>query len=138
MNSQIQWPGFTIEVTQDWLDVSSMFEPDPNWRYIDAKGHGHYYHSDKTPYPTLKWRKNMVTDEDGEKWDAGWYQCPRCRERIKPGIRSGEGRKIPGLRHITLIIDGQGVPITKAEQDAILGAAEAKARELWESRRSKW
>lgn len=131
----MRWPGFSIEMGQEWIDVSTMSELDPNWRYIDAKGHGHYYHDSKNPFPTLKWRKDIVTDEDGEKWDAGWYQCPRCRERIVPGTRSGEGRKIPGLRCLDLIIDGLGVPITKDEQDAIMAASEAKAREVWESKR---
>lgn len=91
--------GPTLRIERESIDVSSWGqERDPNWRYVDAAGHGHFY--DKG-YPTLsEVTETMVDPDDGDEWQAHVrWECPHCGEVIKPASRPSMGDStVPGMK----------------------------------------
>lgn len=105
---------WSIEVTQDWIDVTSgLPTPDEHWTYTDKAGHDHLYDHG---YPTLvvvvdeshhcsgvdpdeqcdigwNWYYDEDDGEEYEQWEAHephdivlkyHRECPICGETIKP------------------------------------------------------
>jgi hypothetical protein len=73
-------------VRESWVTS----ERDPDWRYTDRAGHAHAYGPNFT-LPTLWWHKVPEYDEDGEEYDAGYYQCLECGQKVTPGRRQPMG-----------------------------------------------
>lgn len=100
-------PNLEIRVSQ--IDCTSWGpDADPDWKYVDAAGHGHF--RTKAGYPTLKEITEPFTDpDDGETWDRHIrWECPHCGEHIVPGTLLAQvSRSFPGQRHY--LIDGKEV-----------------------------
>lgn len=102
-----------VTTQQDMVDVTTQFEPDPSWTYVDRKGHFHAYTGDDNTshYPTLKTRHVHTecslggTDggcPDHNECDGDWESslvCVICEQEVTPGSRTTVGRSfIPGLQ----------------------------------------
>ena len=91
--------GPTLRVEVDRIDVSSWGpERDPNWRHIDAAGHGHFYDNG---YPTLHEVTETATDpDDGDEYQVHIrWECPHCGEHIVPATWSSMGNStVPGVK----------------------------------------
>jgi hypothetical protein len=106
-------PRISISWEREEVPVATMHPtqvPDPDWRFIDKAGHGHFWKKDKLP--TLKWvvtGKTWVGDEyDGYEIELGEYQCKNCGEAVEPKKRSEYGpTSIPGLTTFTIAIDDE-------------------------------
>lgn len=116
--SRIVFPRISIEVKREEIPVDSLSPskvPDPQWRYVDKKGHGHFW--DGKELPTLKW---VVTGTRwvGDEYDAyevkdGEWRCTQCGETIEPKKRTEYGpRYVSGLTWIILTIDGEHFQLT--------------------------
>lgn len=98
----------TLHIDQDYIDVTSSHERDPDWTFVDLRGHFHAYSSDggKLSLPTLKGVEIWVPCEgcsshDDEEVCSGYsrieMRCVICDEPVKPGMRETVGQKtIPG------------------------------------------
>lgn len=74
-----------LVVEQEMIEVrSNSPKPNPNWKFVDKQGHGHFYHNG---YPTL-------AIEESEPYFCGdcidehideHYVCKHCHEPITPG-----------------------------------------------------
>jgi hypothetical protein len=119
MAMTLGYNGHTLEIITEEVDVTSVFqqEPDPDWTETDVAGHRHYRSETQTggPYPTLMWKPDMVHCRDcHEEEDHGYLVCKQCGEHVQPGYRPDHSRKvIPGLR--TYLIDGEPVSPRAAE-----------------------
>jgi hypothetical protein len=71
-------------VTVEYIDVTPMSEPDPDWIFVDLLGHEHRYTADNT-LPTLR----VVTIDEGDNEHPGWsiHVCKLCGERVRPQHR---------------------------------------------------
>lgn len=116
--SRISFPRISIEVKREELPVHSLSPsrvPDQNWRYVDKKGHGHFW--DGKELPTLKWvvtGKQWIGDDfDGEEYDVGEWRCLQCGETIEPKKRLEYGpRFVSGPTWIILTIDDENFQLT--------------------------
>jgi len=89
------WPDITLEVIRDHETIDVGRVPDPDWRMVDAAGHGHFYDDG---YPTLEWEGLPCTMGHGDDCDAeGFYRCPMCWEEIQPAWKDG-GREVVHTR----------------------------------------
>ena len=106
------------EVSQEVLDATSWNpEPDPNWQFLDAKGHGHFYHTEDDPYPTLRPVRQAFYNEDGEKrYYRAYWKCRHCRQRIVPGTLPPKPTVVAGLRRWTVYLT---LPITVPQAQAM-------------------
>lgn len=98
-NTQILWPGYELTVENDgqWVHTD-MPGPDPDWRFVDAQGHGHFYKDKDGAYPTLTWVSVPCTMGHGDDCDAeGWYECRLCAERIQPGTKAQPPAWVSGV-----------------------------------------
>lgn len=121
------WPGISLDINQDYIPItSSSPSADPDWRYVDREGHGHFRQDNK--YPTLDWISFGCSMGHGDDCDAeGQYECRQCREVIVPGSRIAPPTSIPGLVTYTLTVQGaDGMTTSKyafgPEQHNELGA----------------
>ena len=82
------------------IDITPIEEADPNWEYVDKKGHKHYWQIndiEKGDYslPTLAYVEDVApTDEYPASYH---YECKKCGEVIKPKTRVP-----PTRRYITI------------------------------------
>lgn len=84
------------------INVTTLYEPDPSWRFTDTAGHFHQWHNRKGPadryhvteqyfIPTLRYIIEVeATDEYPE---TGHYACQFCGERVRPGYEHGAYRR---------------------------------------------
>lgn len=111
MSATLRVGRWTVDVQQEWIDVTSSFpSPDPRWTYTDQAGHEHHY---SNGYPTLRY---VV---DGSHWcdgteglynhdphlavDEYHYECQQCGEVIEPRlVPGGYPQSIPGMISATL------------------------------------
>lgn len=92
MKSYAGFPSFSVEIQREEIPVSTMYPemvPDTAWRYVDKKGHGHFWAEGKTgKLPTLHWvvtGKRWVGDEyDGDEYEMGEWRCRLCDEVVEP------------------------------------------------------
>jgi hypothetical protein len=81
------------------IDATCLSEPNPDWSFIDRKGHKHRWSKSNT-LPTLnsvcdEW----VYDEDEERYCArNHYECKKCREHVTPGLRAGTPKYVRGFQ----------------------------------------
>jgi len=106
-----------LSVEQETIFVDSWApEPVPQWKYVDAAGHGHF--REAAGYPTLREiTETMVDPDDGDEWQAHVrWECPHCGEHIVPGTRQSTGRStIVGAKRY--YVDGREV-----DRDTFLAA----------------
>jgi hypothetical protein len=104
---EVQAIDAALDFQVDQVDVTALFEIDPLWQYTDRAGHYHAHSKDTPHYPTLVERvrhHEAVTSEDDDdewdgdehEWDERYLVCALCEEEIKPGMRSGQPRTVPG------------------------------------------
>lgn len=99
------WPGFeaVFENEGRWVEAG-MPERDPDWKFVDAAGHGHFYAADGS-LPTLKWNQQSCTMGHGEDCDAeGTWHCGLCGEEIQPGTRPAKPIYVAGRSRITCTV----------------------------------
>ncbi len=104
------WPVFSVSVERDMISVDVIHRvkvPDPDWRYIDKKGHGHFWK--KTKLPTMKQvvvGTQWVGDEyDGEEYEIKEWRCKLCDETIDPGMKDETPpTKVPGPTTVTITV----------------------------------
>jgi hypothetical protein len=121
-------PG-VLEMRREPIDVTSGLPTmDPDWRYTDKQGHGHYYdRSTPTYYPTL------VTVVDGTYWcdtcreehEETHLECPICGETVVPGTRPPSAFRefVPGPAEYFL----DGVPISPERYRELMEQRQAEA-----------
>lgn len=112
MKSRAAYRGLTIQFEREEIPVQSMspkMVPDPGWKYMDKKGHGHFWKGKNLP--TLEWivtGTQWVGDEyDAYEYEIGEYRCRLCGEVIKPGERPATPKPVLGPATYTLTIDGE-------------------------------
>lgn len=109
-NSALLWPGHELTVENDGQYVhTDMPGPDPDWHFIDAKGHGHFYmRGAEDGYPTLEWVSLPCTmGHDEDCTSEGYYECRICAERIEPGSKMQPPVWVDGLVTYRLKVAGQ-------------------------------
>lgn len=83
------YPHLSIEVVQEDEEVFSFTServPDPNWTYVDKKGHGHFWKKEKLP--TLKGVTTGVGYyDDGTEYSITEMRCKHCDEKVEPGMK---------------------------------------------------
>jgi hypothetical protein len=101
----------TIEVHQEWIDITSgtATKPDRSWETYDAAGHYHSYDTDGE-LPTLEAsRRHVNCDEDvacgfdGIVCETGYdiieHECRICGDQVEPQrVPDTEPKQIPGLK----------------------------------------
>lgn len=79
----------------EYIDVTSLDEPDPLWRYVDPAGHEHAYDT-QGKIPTVCC---VVDDEGSDEYPSrGHYECLRCGARVSPGRRASQFRSYMRFR----------------------------------------
>jgi hypothetical protein len=123
---------------QTYYSMSDVREPDPNWHYVDGKGHAHAWNLVSKEVTSLEKVIDEIIehpacdindsccdcncDDRCEAWTETKYHlaCKLCGEEIEPGKRiahrSGYPYYIPGNREIT----GQFTMYTADEFDEIM------------------
>ena len=106
-----------LTITQDQIDVTSALatKPDPEWTYVDQRGHFHAYDEDGK-LPTLRTRIERTPcpggcDDPGcDGYTVTHHHCVICGEEVEPRrVHDFEPKTVPGLTHWTLVVD-QGIP----------------------------
>lgn len=121
---------WTIDAQQEYIEVEVGPQPDKNWKFIDAAGHGHFW---KDGYPTLKVVEFdcYCTAVEDEHTDTR-LECPHCGEVIKPGTTSsfGDRRMERGDLRVTLThADGREYRLSgRAAKDVLADPIEAIPR----------
>jgi hypothetical protein len=112
----------TYTIHQDWIDVTTQSEEDPNWVHVDSHGHSHRWmagpdplvplrdpHRQNAMLPSLKyvldpephWCELCLGD-----YQPGHYECVICGDEVSPGNRPTTTRRhIPGLKHIEFDVE---------------------------------
>jgi hypothetical protein len=119
------------EVAQ--IDVTTKHEADPNWTFVDAKGHFHAFSINGTrqSLPTLAQSHDDVPCNcqsalcEGDRPTID-YNCLICREEVKPESRKTFGRRYMD-GHTSWHIEAEALdvpPIRVGAQVSILGTLE--------------
>ncbi len=95
-----------LHIETERVDVTTRYEPDPQWTFTDAAGHFHAYsfndrHSTlpTVNYITVQEPCNGCDDDNCEGFERREYHCLICSELVEPKTRKTTGRKYqPGLR----------------------------------------
>lgn len=109
----------TVEVEQEWIDISTGIatKPDPTWEYTDPAGHYHT-HDKAGDLPTLKPTEVHVPctggcglddDQPCDGYTVTEYHCAICGAQVEPRYvpdEAARNRQIPGLKHWKITIDG--------------------------------
>ena len=84
---------FTLNVECEQIEVTAMphREWDPDWKFVDKKGHAHVYGTPDDPWPTLRAKHETWFDADGEENSTTIYKCRKCKREISPGTRTVPG-----------------------------------------------
>lgn len=110
------FPRFSVEMQREAIRVDTMSPqkvPDEKWRYVDKKGHGHFWAEGGTgKLPTLEWvvtGKEWVGDEyDGDEYEVGEYRCRLCGEVVEPKKKAVYGPQyIDGPTTFLVTIEGE-------------------------------
>lgn len=113
---------YTLSMDVEHQTILVQNEPDPDWRYVDLAGHGHFRSNIGDHYPTLKWAETDPggMDSDGEEWPpTGHHECRHCGEHIVPGARLGRPQQIETGRTFTITGPEGSRRITQEEFDSI-------------------
>lgn len=85
------WPSINTDRNIEYpTTIGGLTEPDRDWRYVDKKGHGHFYDPESRSYPTLKLKYRGCNDpgHDFECEGASYFRCRKCKEEIEPRRRA--------------------------------------------------
>lgn len=144
MQSIIHMPHFSVEYRREEIDVRMMSPSrvqDEQWRYVDKKGHGHFWDSEKLP--TLKKVKTGTTwvgDEyDGSEITIYEYRCRQCGETIEPVYKLKYGPDtIPGPAWMIVTVNNEEFQLTPEQYAQSIDAWQESLREIqgerWNSR----
>lgn len=105
-----------LQLDYQQIDITTEFERDPDWTFIDAAGHFHAWTKDGE-LPTL----NGITvempcngqcgndyDEPCEGYTRTEYHCRVCDEIVEPGYRRTTERKyMPGRMIWSVVVTGR-------------------------------
>jgi hypothetical protein len=116
----------SFRVETDEIDVTMGPHPerDPEWIYVDHKGHAHSMVEGE--YPTLRWVEDEPywCDQHQEEHEQGHWECATCGEEIQPGARivGGTHREfIPSMRRFYV----DDVPVDEDTYNAAFAVAQA-------------
>lgn len=91
--------GYNFDISQEYEEVRSLSEPDPDWEYTDEQGHTHTYKFDPPlsevqgpgmtswEVPTCYVEHETFFYPDGSKGSTPHYYCQKCDEEIDPQTR---------------------------------------------------
>lgn len=87
-----------LVIEDEHIDITTEFEPDPTWEYVDPAGHYHARSTGDPAFPTLKTLREHVdcdrpAHEDCEGYTRTTYQCLVCEALVEPRHRRTEGRR---------------------------------------------
>ncbi len=83
-------PAWRVTVVSPLIPVPAVYEPDPEWWFVDPAGHVHAYDA-AGAVPTLIRQTRLRHDEDGEPYTTSWLACLDCGANVEPGTR-----RVPG------------------------------------------
>lgn len=88
-----------LEIDYERIDITSEFEPDLAWTYVDGRGHFHAYTADEK-LPTLRGIPIEVPCDGACGFEGGCegytrteYRCRLCDEVVEPKTRRPFGRR---------------------------------------------
>ena len=138
--SAVSFPRIGIEVeVEEWETVSFTTHrvPDPNWRFVDTFGHGHFwrFHSKKpSDIPTCELvvtGTTWVGDEfDGEEVQIKEWRCRQCEQTIEPGMKNETPKPILGPPRVTVTINGERFFVNEIEYAAAVDQFARALREI--------
>jgi hypothetical protein len=87
-----------LVIEDEHIDITTEYEPDPTWEYLDPAGHYHARSTGDPALPTLKALAEHVNCDDPAHGDCeGYtrttYQCIACDAPVEPRHRRTEGRR---------------------------------------------
>lgn len=86
----VSWPVVDMNRLIEYpTTLGGSYEPDPDWRYVDEQGHGHFTARDPVGFPTLN--KVMVpcgTPDHDDCLILHHYECKLCGQEIVPAKRA--------------------------------------------------
>lgn len=142
MQTTFGWPGVevTVENTDELVHPGGS-ELNPEWKYVDQQGHGHFVVDTKDRdgrLPTLTWVSEPCTYGHDDCDAEGHYECATCGEEVQPGTRDARPFLVRGARTYTLTTLDDGRRTTyrfgqdgwDALQDAIAEAVRASLAPL--------
>lgn len=133
-----------LVINREWVDVTSMSEPDLRWVCYDSAGHIHAWSNQHTKVaplesptlPTLtKHEVSLGPDEYGDPTYSIEYRCTICGETVNPGYKPGTPRRIPGRSSWEVMVEkfintGERVSVWIPLDDrAYFGVAQANSCE---------
>lgn len=109
------WPGMMLTIDHpSTVTVTGGMEPDPEWRHLDERGHGHWWHGERGPWasgntaetlPTLHFEATRCTMGHGAdcRSEGNWC-CNQCGAVVEPRFRPQRDRIVPGPTRYTLTV----------------------------------
>lgn len=87
-----------LTIEHEQIDITTRFEPDPAWQYVDPSGHYHAWSTADPKLPTLRTHQEHVGCDDPEHEDCeGYtrttYACVACDAPVEPRHRPTSGRR---------------------------------------------
>jgi hypothetical protein len=83
----------------EYIDVTPLSEPDPNWVYIDANGHTHQWDFSDPHHPVVQTVKEVTDAEPDDEYPGRAHcECQQCGARIEPGWRAPAFRQFMQVR----------------------------------------
>lgn len=135
MRAEQHFPRFSVAYEREEIHTPSVFErqrvPDLDWRYVDNKGHGHFWSKGGKILPTLK---KVVTGkgyfEDGSSYDIWHMECKLCGAEIEPGYKSVPIPPVLGPWRVTVTLDNETFTLNEEEYASSIVAWRDKLREI--------
>lgn len=134
--SRSTWPLFSVEIEREDVRVDVIHSrrvPDEEWKFVDKKGHGHFWKRAKIP--TCK-HVQVGTQWVGDEYEAEEvpimeWQCKSCGETIEPGFRTETGPShVPGPTWVTITIGGEEYVVTPEQYAESVDAWEMALRTI--------
>lgn len=78
----------------DYIDVTPMEEPDPDWFYTDPAGHEHRWVGTMPSGMTIPTIRQVIDVEATDEYPGrSHYECRECGERVRRGFRAAKFRQ---------------------------------------------
>lgn len=113
MSPTVAYPMLSIGFDREEIEIASFSSyqaPDPNWKYVDSNGHGHFWVKEGEAWdvPTTEQiviGTYWVGDEyDGVEYEEKERRCLQCAEKVKPGMRTEQAKPVLGPTVVTVTI----------------------------------